>query len=192
MDSEGAVTPPLARGTLVFAGLTAILTLALAFQVRANRALRAEIARMAILQARGHGLAEGTVLAPVELLDPGGERLALRFDDTVGSVLLFHASGCGACEATAPRWRSALAEAARPDLRVVCVQTDGTTGRVSLPGLPTSLAVPLPPEGWLAALPAVPATLLVDAEGVLVRSWYGELDEEAEQTLAQALAQLGP
>lgn len=192
MESQRAAAgPALGPGTLVFAALTALLTFALVLQVRANRALRAELTRAMASLADGRGLAEGAVLAPVELLGPDGNAMALRFDDTVGSVLLFHASGCGACEVTAEQWRTALAEAARPDLRVLCIQTDGAKERISRPGLPPSLAVPLPPEGWLAALPAVPATLLVDAEGVLVRTWFGELDDASRQALVQALVRLG-
>ena len=74
---------------------------------------------------------------------------------------------------------------------MLCIQTDGAKERVSHPGLPPSLAVPLPPEGWLAVLPAVPATLLVDAEGRLVRTWFGELDESSRRDLVRELLRLG-
>lgn len=74
---------------------------------------------------------------------------------------------------------------------MLCIQTDGAKERVSRPGLPPSLAVPLPPEGWLAVLPAVPATWLVDAEGRLVRTWFGELDESSRRDLVRELLRLG-
>ena len=61
---------------------------------------------------------------------------------------------------------------------------------LSLEGLPASLAVPLPPVGWLGAIPAVPATLVLDENGVLVRVWYGELDSDLAQELARTIAGL--
>lgn len=105
--------------------------------------------------------------------------------------MLFHSGGCDACASTAPRWRSALAEASRPDLALVVAQTDGESGRVDLEGLPPSLVVPLPPDGWHAGLPAVPATLVVDTEGVLVQAWFGELDEAQRAELVRTLVALG-
>ena len=178
-------------GTIVFALLTALLTVALFLELRANRGLRVTLAKVTEDKARAGGIAEGRSLAPVQLLDPSGVAVPVGFDGFVGTVLLFHAAGCGACEATAPRWRSALREAARPDVHVVVAQTDGATARIDLAGLPASLAVPLPPEGWLAALPAVPATLVLDANGSLVRAWYGELGEDARGALVDTLLHLG-
>jgi len=179
------------RGALVFALLTALLTIALFVEVRENRSLRATLVRVTEAQARERGLEEGRALAPLQLLDPSGVLVAVGFNGFVGTVLLFHSAGCGACAATVPHWRSALLEAARPDVHVVVAQTDGESARMNLEGLPTSLAVPLPPAGWLAALPAVPATLVVDANGLLVRAWYGELDEDARRALVETLALLG-
>jgi hypothetical protein len=182
--------PPSSRATLVFATLTVLLTAGLFLQIRRTRQLEAALTEMTRQRARERGLAEGAALAPGTLLDPAGALVPLRFDDTVGTLLLFHAAGCGACTTTRPLWLSAVAEAARPDVRVLSVQTDGATERIDLEGLPPSLAVPLPPEGWLAALPAVPATLLVDSAGVLRRGWYGELDGPTRAELVRALAEL--
>lgn len=179
------------RGTVLFAVLTALLSVALLLEVRESRGLRATLAKVTESKARERGLAEGRALAPVRLLDPAGVTVPVAFGDFVGTVLLFHSAGCGACEATIPRWRSALLEAARPDVHVVVAQTDGESARIDLEGLPASLAVPLPPADWLAALPAVPATLVLDENGVLVRAWYGELDEDARSALVETLARLG-
>lgn len=181
--------PPL--GTLVFAALTALLTIALFIEVRVNRGLRTTLAKMTERSARERGLEEGQALAPVQLLDPAGTAVRVGFEEFVGTVLLFHSGACDSCTVTAPRWRSALLEAARPDVHVVVAQTDGQSARVDLEGLPASLAVPLPPEGWIAALPTVPATLVLDARGTLVRAWYGELDEDAHGALVETLARLG-
>ena len=178
-------------GAIVFAVLTALLTAALFLQVRENHGLRTTLARVTESAARARGLEEGRVLAPLSLLDPSGDTVQVGFGDFVGTVLLFHSAGCGACEATVPHWRSALLEAVRPDVHVVVAQTDGASARLDLEGLPASLAVPLPPEGWLAALPAVPATLVVDGNGLLVRAWYGELDQDARSALVETLARLG-
>ena len=50
--------------------------------------------------------------------------------------------------------------------------------------------MPLPPLGWLAALPAVPATFVVDGGGTVVRSWYGELDGGTAGELPSAIVAL--
>ena len=180
-----------ARAAWIFALLTALLTAALYHEIRQNRVLRDALARMAELMARERGLEEGRALAAIELRDGAGAPVPVTFEHSVGTVLLFHSGGCDACANTAPRWRSALAEAARPDLQIIVAQTDGESTRIDLEGLPASLIVPLPPVGWHGNLPAVPATLVVDANGVLVRAWYGELDEASRKALVATLGQLG-
>lgn len=179
------------RATVVFAVLTALLTVTLYLEVRENRGLRATLVEMTEAKARERGLSEGQALAPLRLLDPAGITVPVGYEGFVGTVLLFHSAGCDACLATAPHWRSVLLEAERPDIHVVVAQTDGASARIDLEGLPPSFRVPLPPEGWLAALPAVPATLVLDANGVLLRAWYGELDAAARSSLVETLAHLG-
>ena len=77
-------------------------------------------------------------------------------------------------------------------MRVLCVQTDALDGKpAALEGLPPAYAVPLPPEGWLADLPAVPATLVADENGVLAHAWFTELDANSAQELATAITTLG-
>ena len=178
---------------LVFAALTAALTVALALVVRENGRLREQLIALAEAKARASGLGEGQALGPFTLRDAGGKDVRLDFaGGSLGTVLLFHASGCEACQNSRAFWRSAIEQAARPDVRVLCVQTDVTEGApIAIEGLPASLAVPLPPVGWLAALPVVPATLLVDEAGVLLRAWWGELDGDTAQELASAIAGLG-
>lgn len=186
-DASGAP----ARGTVVFALLSAALTAALFVEIRENRALRTTLAKVTEMKARERGLVEGATLAPLELADAAGAPVRIEFQQAVGTVLLFHSGACDACAHTAPHWRSALLEAERPDLAVRVIQTDGAEARVDLEGLPASLVVPLPPVGWHANLPAVPATLLLDSAGVLVRAWYGELDEGERAELLAALRGLG-
>jgi hypothetical protein len=178
--------------TLLFATLTAALSVALALELRENRRLRDDLLAMAAAKARASGLEPGQVLAPVTLHDASGLDVRLDFTGEVpGTVLLFHSSVCDACAISSAHWRSAIAQAARPDVRVVCLQTDVEHGApLLLEGLPASLAVPLPPVGWLAAVPAVPATLVLDANGVLVRVWYGELDGGIAEELARTIAEL--
>src|SRR5262245_2317145 len=139
------------RWTLAFAVLTAALTLALALVVRENRRLREQLVSVVEAKARAAGLERGSVLTPFTLRDASGRELQLDFaGGYLGTVLLFHASACGACANTRPFWRSAIEEAARPDVRVLCIQTDVVEGApLALEGLPASLAVPLPPVGWL-------------------------------------------
>jgi len=180
--------------TLVFAALTVALTVALAYVVSENRRLRENLVALAQAKARAAGFDEGKVLAPFTLRDAAGKEVHLDFaGESVGTVLLFHASGCEACQNSRAHWRSAIEESARPDVRVLCVQTDVAEGGapLALEGLPASLAVPLPPAGWLAALPVVPATLVTDESGKLLRAWYGEMDAGSARELASAIAALG-
>jgi hypothetical protein len=181
------------RGSTLFAALTLALTVALALMVRENQRLRQALIVMAKEKARASGLDVGQRLGPIALHDATGAPVNVRFEgEAAGSVLLFHASACGACEATRPQWKEAIAQVARPDVRVLCLQTDVVDGApLTLEGLPPSLAVPLPPVGWLAALPAIPATLVVDGIGVVTWAWYGELTSEATSSFAAALAALG-
>lgn len=181
------------RWTLLFATLTALLTVALLRVVRENRDLRARMTVLAAEKARAGGLDLGQRLAPIRLTDSAGAPVTVDFEGgSTGTLLLVHASGCDACAATVPLWREAVASAARPDVRVLCLQTDGADGAtLALEGLPRSLAIPLPPSGWLAAIPAVPATLLLDDRGRLAWSNFGELDAQATRDLARAIEHLG-
>jgi len=179
------------KSTLLFAGLTAVLTVGLTLQIRETRRLAALLREVTEMKAQRSGIEEGRPLAPLELLDSTGARVRVTFTEAVGTLLLFHSGGCDACTQTAPRWRAALAEAGRPDVAVVVAQTDGVSGRIDLEGLGTSLSVPLPPVGWHAGLPAVPATLVIDSQGVLVRAWYGALDEPQRTELVDTLTRLG-
>jgi hypothetical protein len=180
------------RWTLLFAALTAALCVALLGVLRENRHLRDEVRSLVREKARAAGFEPGHALAPVALRDAAGNDVRVDFaNEFLGTVFLIHAAGCGACARTGLSWRGAVETAARPDVRVVCVQTDGIAEPLALEGLPASLAVPLPPEGWLADLPAVPATLVVDENGVLTRAWFEELDETAARELTDAIAGLG-
>ena len=178
--------------TLVFATLTAVLSVALALELRENRRLREELVAVATAKGRAAGIEPGQSLAAFTLHDAARRDVRVDFGGAfAGSVLLFHASGCDACASSVASWRGAVEQAARPDVRVLCIQTDAEEGGlVALDGLPASLAVPLPPVGWLATLPAVPATLVLDGQGVVVRAWYGELDVGIAQELAHAIAAL--
>lgn len=177
---------------LLFAALTAALSVALALELRANRRLRAELVAMAAAKARASGIEPGQALAALTLHDGAGQDVRVDFTGELpGTVLLIHASSCEACASSSTHWRGAIEQAARPDVRVVCIQTDAeSVAPLSLEGLPASLAVPLPPVGWIGALPAVPATLVLDENGVLVQVWYGEVDAGLAQELSRTIAGL--
>jgi peroxiredoxin len=176
---------------LLFAALTVVLTVALARELRENRRLRQDLLAMATAKARAAGITPGQVLEPFTLRDAAGQEARIDFAGCAGTVLLFHAAHCEACAFSSPHWRSAVEQAARPDVRVLPIQTDvDEGGPQALEGLPASLVVPRPPLGWLAALPVVPATLVVDEHGAVVKAWFGEIDPVTEQELANAIAEL--
>jgi len=181
------------RWTLLFAALTAALTVGLFLVVRQNGDLRRNLEVLAAAKGRANGFDLGQRLAPVRLEDAAGESVTVRFDEgALGTLVLVHASSCDACAATAPRWGQAIAAADRPDVRVLCLRTDADgSDPGTLAGLPPSLAIPLPPSGWPAALPAVPATLLLDHEGRLVWSAFGELSENDSDALSGAIRAVG-
>ena len=189
----GRVSADMRGWTILFATLTAALSVALAFELRENRRLRGELIAMAAAKARAAGIEPGQALAPATLHDAAGAEVRLDFTgEFPGTVLLIHASGCDACASSSAHWRSAIGLAARPDVRVLCIQTDVKEGApLALEGLPASLAVPLPPEGWLAALPAVPATLVADEHGRLTHAWFRALDAGLAEELAAAIQALG-
>jgi len=181
------------RWALLFAALTAALCVALGLVLRENGRLRDQVRLLVLEKARSAGLVPGQKLEPVTLRDAAGRDVRVDFaGEFVGTVLLFHAAGCGACQRSQLFWRNAIEEAGRPDVRVLCIQTDVLgAAPLALEGLPASLAVPLPPEGWLANLPAVPGTLVADEHGVLTRAWFDELDEAQARELRDAIAALG-
>lgn len=179
--------------TFVFAALTALLCVAVAVVVRENRRLRDEVAALTRSNARTAAPMAGDVLGSLVLRDAAGNDVPLNFAGaSVGTVLLVHSSACDACEATRVFWRSAIERASRPDVRVLCIQTDAAEGApLALEGLPASLAVPLPPTSWLATLPAVPATLVADEHGRLTHAWFRTLDTALAEELTAAIQALG-
>lgn len=180
---SGWFTPFLMVGCLALATVVVML-------VRSTGRLRADNAALAAELASAQdklkqiltkdALAPGEALPPLTLLGLDGARVERRFDGGQRSTAVFVASlACDACEATGAHWATIIDELPEPWDAIV-VYLDG-------PPTPTDPLAHLPadrfgaPEARVTALrriPLVPATILVGADGVIERIWFGPLTEE--------------
>jgi thiol-disulfide isomerase/thioredoxin len=169
---EKAFTLFLVLACLVLAVLVVLLA-------RENRSLKAELVA-ASREAPAEALQPGDRLGSLTLVNEEGATKALDFDGGGDrTLLLVFSPDCPACEATFPVWEF-LVEGTPPALRVVGLSVGEEP--------PPSLAFPvftLPDaeRESLRRVPLVPATLLVDGSGQVVRAWYGMLETEDEDAL---------
>src|SRR5262245_65765588 len=95
--------------TFVFAALTAVVSVALALQVREIRRLREELVAVTAAKGRAAGIEPGQSLPAFTLHDAARRDVRVDFGGaSAGSVLLFHASGCDACASSVASWRGAV------------------------------------------------------------------------------------
>jgi hypothetical protein len=155
---------------------------------RENRRLEAELAA-ASREAPAESWKPGDRLGPLALVDGEGTTETLTFERGEGrTLLLLFSPDCPACQAIWPFWEF-LVDGAPRGLRVVglCTGGDPPTART----FPV-FTLPDPGRGSLRKVPLVPATLLVDGEGRIVRAWYGVLAAEDETTLLDLVAEISP
>ena len=130
----------------------------------------------------------GRKLAPPEHV--GANRATPEGWDSVNVVFAF-SSTCPACEANAPRWL----ELARPLSGRVSLLAVGNEPRVTMDawierhGLPLPNAVvPQTPVSW--GVGAVPTTMVVDRQGVVVAAIVGVLDAHEVELVQQVVDSL--
>ncbi|MCB9838946.1 MAG: hypothetical protein H6813_06365 [Phycisphaeraceae bacterium] len=160
-----------------------------------SRRLTAEVSelRAAAQVDLGNALGAGQRVEPMILLDPQGSPVPLSFEPGNGAVLLLLSSGsCNYCEEARPIW-SRIAEASQSDrLRVVGLVTDADPEQLAALDLPFDLYTPGgDATAFMSRIPGVPAALLIDEQGIVIRAFYGE-QAGLEQAVAGFLARGQP
>lgn len=199
MSDERAAGPgPAMRNAwfMWFLILATAMLCALVFVLsRQNAGLRSEVA--ALRQSAGEAaLPRGETLAELEAFGPASEPVAglpaepMAFGDgRLATVLLIHTSTCGACEAMLPEMARLLARHRPLGVEFFAIQIDAT-GPDELRHVESGVPMRGVPGGertWLRRVPLVPATLVVDAEGVLRHAQYGAPDERQWDALRSEL-----
>lgn len=155
----------------------AALVLLLAWQ---NRTLKARLAASEAARLPADALKIGDRVDPFSLSGPGGRSESVEFTAGGPKTLLLVFSGqCPACEKTLPLWNDLFAPAATPAVRVLAVRTDRDEASLAASSLrfPVMDLGPRPP-GFLERIPYVPAAVLLDGHGLVVKVWFGMPSEE--------------
>ena len=171
----------------------AVLVLLLA---RENRSLKTLIASggHASVADDPNALKTGDTLTPFEIIDGSGAKTRLEFgrgEDR--TLLLVFSVSCPACEKNMPIWTALLATAPPPSVRVVAIQTDkvGPAGEKS-PKLEQAFPFPVyavghPQPAPLAKVPYIPATVVLDSKGVVIKAWFGVLSADQQHDLRKEI-----
>ncbi len=163
---------------------------------RQNQALRAE-------------LADRPRLTPLAPLQPG-DRMALAdvLTQTAGlngdisptlterrSLVLVFAHGCSPCEATMPVWSEMLDDCPPSRLRVIGLSMqDSDRGSEDVAAsLPFEVHSPVEPQRreLLRRLPRLPASILLNEDGIIEEVWYGELSTDDREALGNEICAAG-
>ncbi len=172
-------------GSRLFTGLLVVACAGLSLEVvllaRTNRELRnqlaAERAKPTDWQVQPRERFDS-----FSLIDQIGSTIEVTFGvGKPASILLFFADGCEACERIYPTWMELFAEPGSGAARVFAIQVD-EPGNAAVAHNTLALPVFKVPEHDFSAIQkvlSVPATLIVDAEGVVQRVWRGDLSDAA-------------
>lgn len=151
------------------------LVIALALQ---NRALKRQLVYGGgppppVFEA-GNSVPSFTVVA-----DTGEQKTIAFGEGETKTILLVFSSSCSACKDTVPIWRTLFASPPATGLRIVGIQTDRLDANPAAPAEVTG-AYPFPVYGYkrpspdpLAKVPFIPAAIVVDPKGVVVKAWFG-------------------
>ena len=185
---EVAHSPAAPRGITWFTGFLVLATLALSVLVivlaRHNRQLRGEAAALRQL-AGDSALFPGELLASLDSFAPEGtppdsaqNALAL-IDGRPGTILLLYSGACGACEVVMPRFAALAARHGASGLACYAIQIDAKSpAELTHTNLGAEVrGVPGAERSWLRRIPLVPAIVILDHEGALVRGYYGAPDD---------------
>lgn len=184
----------------VYAGLLTLACAALCAQVLM---LRTENARLrqsppapaeALERAGSAGLNVGESLAPLEVVArrDGSAQASdtpapdLQFGDGRAlTMLVVVSAACEQCAWSMPYFRAVAATHAPLGVQSLAIEIDASATAMHHDGtadLPV-LAVRGAETTWLRRVPMVPAVLLVDDRGVLVRSYFGVLSPRQQEEL---------
>jgi hypothetical protein len=192
-------TPPGLRFFVIFLVLSTTMMGVLLFVfMRQNRALQADLVALTA-RLGSSALPSGELLVTLSTIAPATEmvsdppELPLGWSDgRLGTLLFIHTGSCATCTLTLPEV-SRLASLHRPvGLEVIGIQTDAERPedlRYNDQSFPVR-GVPQAGTTWLRRVPLVPALLLVDHEGRLIQSWYGQPNDAQWDQIRQALTTL--
>ena len=157
---------------------------------RQNRALKAQLsAKYAAESQPADGLKAGDVIQPFSVNDAVGVKSTVEFGrGEAKTILLVFSSTCPACQQTLPMWKPALGSEIPGTVHVVAVQTDPNSSAPVPMGLPFPIyTLDESATDLLTKVPSVPATVIVDAEGVVTNVWFGVPTTEQKDLLQHAL-----
>lgn len=174
----------------VLAACVGLLAIDVALVLR-NRSLADELtALQSVVAAKPRPpLVEGDELPRISLFDTTGAAVdPVSSDDHTATLLFVSSAACDACGALRPLWNRAAERARGSHLRVLELVLDADAADLAERDAP----YPLVTEGgdaWalLARLRGVPAALLVDDSGRVLRSFYGEGHEGLSTAVDEVL-----
>jgi hypothetical protein len=157
----------------------AVLVLFLAWQ---NRKLKEEIEVLMTPQIPPTALKQGDTMEPLNFVHETGKDVLLGFGEG-RTLLLIFSPKCPACAETIPVWNEMIEEVPST-IRIVGLRLAADVESPVVTAFPVYL--PADGGGGLAGkIPYIPATLLVDGQGVIEWVKYGALsDEELKELLA--------
>lgn len=157
----------------------AVLVLFLAWQ---NRKLKEEIEVLMTPQVPPTALKQGDTMEPLNFVHETGKDVLLGFGEG-RTLLLIFSPKCPACAETIPVWNDMIEEVPST-IRIVGLRL---AAEVESP-IVTAFPVYLPADGGsglAGKIPYIPATLLVDGQGVVKWVKYGApTDAELKELLA--------
>jgi hypothetical protein len=164
---------------------------------RENRSLKKQLAD-AFLQGPPmpeYAIKVGDTLEPFGVMDDAGGAYTVEYGgEYTRTLLLVFSSQCPACDQTLPIWSEMVPEYENvPGLQILAVQLDRIDqGEMVNPVM--AEAYPFPIFGieiaeneFLRKIPFIPATILADARGTVVKAWYELPGDEIREELRSAL-----
>ena len=176
--------------TIVLCTACIALTVLVFLLARQNRALKAQMSALMTQSAQNdpNALRAGDLVSSFEAVAPTGETMRVGFGaGEPRTLLLVFSPDCPACQRTKPVWNRVLAEPVPASVRIVGLRAAASPPPdASVPEEQTAFPV-YSLLGPIEKVRFVPATVLLDGEGVVQQVWFGELGEDQEAELRAAL-----
>jgi thiol-disulfide isomerase/thioredoxin len=169
-----------------------VLVVLLTGELRRTRA-QLEAAEQALARERTRdSLAVGDEVGPLTLTGPDGGVRTIDFRAGRATLVFMISGHCPYCDQTIPVWERLLKQTETgptSPIAIVCVQSDARTV-ADLKPLAGPLTPFMPQAGvttWLSRIPISPGVVLVGADGVVKRTWFGVPSDRDEAQLGAVL-----
>ncbi len=163
----------------LFVGFLVVACLALVIVdlvlIRQNRSLRSRVGELSQLVESGERpvLGPGDAFPALTLVGSDGAATSLPFQEST-TLLLISSQSCHACDLAKPVWNEAVAVAERGGIRVAGLSLDGVAEELDEVEAPYAMFAPGDDVfSLITQTPGVPAAILIDGDGVVLRSFYG-------------------